>query len=113
MVRAVRVAPVGLASRVAPVGLANRVAPVRLAVRVAPAALELVQVAAAVQGHDRVEAAQELDRVEVPLRIRWVIVAHPRGQVPVPRVEDLAAEVVETTREPAVIEAAAAWAAVV
>jgi hypothetical protein len=101
-VLAVRVALVELAVQAAPVGLVNRVAPVGLAVRVAPAALELVQVAAVVQ---------ELDRVEAQRRIRSATAAHHRGQVPVPRVEDLAAEVVETTREPAAIEAATAWAA--
>jgi hypothetical protein len=102
VVRENRVAPVGLAVQAAPVGLANRVAPVGLAVQAAPAALGLVQVAA---------VAQELDRVEPQRRIRSATAAHHRGQVPVPRVEDLAEEVVETTREPAVIEAAAAWAA--
>ena len=82
----------------------NLVVPAALAVRVAPESPVALELAPA-------EAAQEHDRVEVPLRTRSVIAAHPRGQVPVPKVEDSVA-VVETTREQAATEAAAAWAAV-
>src|SRR6476469_9169920 len=54
----------------------------------------------------------ELVRVAVAQRTRLGTAAHRRGLVPVPkRVEDLAAAA-ETTREPAAIEAATAWAAV-
>ena len=53
----------------------------------------------------------ELVRVAVAQRTRLGTAAHRRGLVPVPkRVEDLAAAA-ETTREPAAIEAATAWAA--
>jgi hypothetical protein len=82
---------VELASLVAPVGLANR------------AALELVPLV----------AVPVLDQVEAQRRTKSATAAHHRGQVPVPRVEDLAVEVVETMREPAAIEVAAAWAAAV
>jgi hypothetical protein len=62
--------------------------------------------------HVQAEAELELVRAAVPLRTKSVIAPHHRGLVPVLGAEDLAAEV-ETTREPAAIEAVVAWAAVV
>jgi hypothetical protein len=61
----------------------------------------------------RVVVVPERDPVAVPLRSKSVIAPHRRGLVPVlKRVEDLAVAA-ETTREPAVTEAAAAWAGAV
>lgn len=50
-------------------------------------------------------------RLAVPLRTKWVIAVHHRGRVPLLTVEDLAAEVVETTLEQAAAEAVTAWEA--
>ena len=50
-------------------------------------------------------------RLAVPLRIKSVIGPRRHDQVLPLTVEDLAVEVVETTRDPAVTEAAIAWAA--
>jgi len=64
---------------------------------------EIVQVA---------ELEPEIVPVAVALRIKLGTAAHPRGLVPLlAAAEDMAAEVVETTRGPAVAEAATAWAA--
>jgi len=57
----------------------------------------------------QVEAAPELDRVAVPLRIKSVTGPRRHDQVLLLTVEDLAVEVVETTRERAVTEAVIAW----
>jgi hypothetical protein len=50
-------------------------------------------------------------RLAVPLRIKSVTGPRRHDQVLLLTVEDLAVEVVETTRDPAVTEAAIAWAA--
>ena len=66
---------------------------------------ETVQVEAVpVRSHPRA-------RLAVPLRIKSVIGPRRHDQVLPLTVEDLAVEVVETTRDPAVTEAAIAWAA--
>jgi hypothetical protein len=115
----VQVARVALAEPASPVALAElvsqaaRVALVDravLAVLVVPVELELNR-----------EAELELDPEEAepvhaqvvpPVKTRSVIAAHHRAQVPVPkRAEDLAVAEEETTREPAVTEAAAVWVA--
>jgi hypothetical protein len=57
----------------------------------------------------QVEAVPELDRVAVPLRIKSVTGPRRHDQVLLLTVEDLAVEVVETTRERAVTEAVIAW----
>jgi len=57
----------------------------------------------------QVEAVPELDRVAVPLRIKSVTGPRRHDQVLLLTVEDLAVEVVETTRERAVAEAVIAW----
>ena len=83
-------ARVGLAAPedpVVPVARAALVVPVSRVVPESPVELELAPVVV-VQELVRVEAAQEHDREEVPPRTRSVIAAHPRGQVPVPKVED-------------------------
>lgn len=87
------VVQVELAELVASAELVNQEAPVVLAGRVAPAGLELAPVA-------------------VLVRTKSVIAAHRRGQVPVPRVEDLRAAA-ETMHAPAAAEAEKAWAAAV
>jgi hypothetical protein len=56
-----------------------------------------------------VEAVPELDRVAVPLKIKSVTRPRRHDQVLLLTVEDLAVEVMETTRERAVAEAVIAW----
>jgi hypothetical protein len=58
----------------------------------------------------QVPAELELVRAAVPLRTKSVITPHRRDLVPLLGAEDLAAEV-ETTREPAAVEAVIAWEA--
>ena len=59
-----------------------------------------------------VEAEPELVQVAVALRTKSVIAARRPDLVPLlAGAEDLAAAVVETTRDPAATEAAIAWAA--
>jgi hypothetical protein len=79
-----------------------------------PVALELGIVLGAVQlARGQVEAVPERDPVAVPPRIKLVIAVRHRDLVPrLVAVEDLAAAV-ETTRDPAAIEAATAWVAAV
>jgi hypothetical protein len=87
-----------------PVGL---VVPVVQVVLENPAVLIVQVEAVPVQGHRPVLLA-------VALRIKSVIAAHPRGQVPLLAVEeDLEAAAAETTRVPAAAEAVIAWAAAV
>ncbi|MGC2352425.1 MAG: hypothetical protein WA496_03420, partial [Candidatus Udaeobacter sp.] len=50
-----------------------------------------------------------LAQLAVALKTKSVTAAHHPGLVPVPRVEDLAAAVAATTREPAAAEAVIAW----
>ena len=66
----------------------------------------------AVLEHVLAAAVPERDPVAVLLRTRSVIAAHHRDRVLARRVED-SAVAAETTREPAVTEAAVAWAAAV
>ena len=61
--------------------------------------------------HVRAEAVPGRDPVAVLLRTRSVIAAHPHGLAH--RVVEDSAGAAETTREPAVTEAAVAWAAAV
>jgi hypothetical protein len=58
-----------------------------------------------------VAAVREADQVEVPLRIKSVTGPRRHDQVLLLTVEDLAAEVVETTLEQAAAEAVKAWEA--
>jgi hypothetical protein len=75
---------------------------------VAEQALAIVRAAGREPESAQVEAVPERDPVAVPPRTKPAIVAHHRGLVAVPRVEDSAA-VAETTRAPAATEAAKAW----
>jgi hypothetical protein len=55
-------------------------------------------------------AVPELDREVPPLKTKSAIAAHPHGLLPLlAAAADLVAAAVETTREPAATEAAAAW----
>jgi hypothetical protein len=108
-------------ARVALVELAEQAAQAALAVLVVQVVelqlnrvegLELVQVAVEL-ARGQVAAVPERDPVAVPVRTKSVTAARRRGQVPVPRVEDLAAEVAETTHAQVAAEAATAWAAAV
>jgi hypothetical protein len=116
----VRAGSVELAAQVVRVELAE------LAVRVAPAEPELATVQAVAEPEiAQVEVELAIDLAEaleleighplvhlvVPLRTRSVIAAHRRGLVPVLEAED-SVGAVETTREPAAVEAVTAWAAV-
>jgi hypothetical protein len=96
--------------QVASVALAVRGAPVALERGPAVVELEHVPVVAELERGQAV-AELELDRVAVQLKTKSATGARRRGQVPVPRVEDLGAEVVEITHAPAAAEAATAWAA--
>ena len=76
-----------------------------------PAVPALAIVLAGVQepGTALVEVAPERDQVAVPLRIKSVTGPRRHDQVLVLTVEDLAAEVVETTHGQAAAEAVRAW----
>jgi hypothetical protein len=80
-----------------------------------PVVRALAIVLAGVQepGTALVEVAPERDQVAVPLRIKSVTGPRRHDQVLVLTVEDLAAEVVETTHGQAATEAARVWAAAV
>jgi len=88
--------------------------PVEPAVRVALVVSESPAVPVALERELGPVVAPELELVQVvavALRTKSVIAAHHRGLVPVLAEEALAAAVAETTREPAAVEAAKAWAA--
>jgi len=80
-----------------------------LVVALAKAALLIALVEVREPETVQVEAVPELDRVAVPLRIKSVTGPRRHDQVLLLTVEDLAVEVVETTRERAVAEAVIAW----
>jgi hypothetical protein len=110
------VVPAVLAALVVPENPAVPDGPVVPAARVlqeSPAVRALAIVLAGVQEPETalVEAAPERDQVAVPLKIKSVTGPRRHDQVLLLTVEDLAAEVVETTLEQAAAEAVKAWEA--
>jgi hypothetical protein len=105
--------PVGVELETDPVAVELAIDPVGVELETDPVAVELAIVrVAGVPGLDRVAVQDHPLDQPVPLaKTKWVTAARRRGLVPVLGAEDLVGAV-ETTREPAAVEAVTAWAAV-
>jgi hypothetical protein len=111
--RELAIDPVGLELETDPVGVELETDPVAVELAIDPVGVELAIVrVAGVPGLDRVAVQDHPLDQPVPLaKTKWVTAARRRGLVPVLGAEDLVGAV-ETTREPAAVEAVTAWAAV-
>ena len=113
VVRVARVVPVVRVALVVPENPVVQVASVVLEDPVEPVALVVPENPAVPELETGPVAALELVLVQVAvaLRTKSAIAAHRPDLVPAPRVEDSAAAVAETTREPVAAEVGTAWEA--